>query len=384
VILPNLGDAYCLAYYNKFSDISAISRAIERYSSALSVATPEASPKLRYKLGKAYATLFVETHEDTSLRLGYSYLEESVAGNLPASDREDAAIELSNVYSHEYEQRKSRDSLDSAIYWARRAVHIQDEEGNPRILRKVASLVTQVYKDFGDTAALEGAILCYEHAWDLPGSHQNKDSATFYYNYGTVLMRRSSVAYAAQQQVKSDLKRAVEVLQLAVDKAESEDSLMYEVQLKTAQERYNNVDTYTSVKPYRHDDGRFTIPSPIRSATVPGIINYQLPSTSVEVTKSFASRPSFDADLDNKHPNKGTPSYNLYTRPDARLVNSNDLFQENPRGWLPSARHQTMQYPATGPGDRPWHSAQADVEVWASHKVVGEYRFPSSAYLACR
>ncbi|KIM29279.1 hypothetical protein M408DRAFT_121808 [Serendipita vermifera MAFF 305830] len=268
MILPNLGDVYCIAYSHRLSGLSSISRAIKHYSTALSMSRPEGLARLQYKIGKAYATMFIHTSNDEDLRLGHSYLEPCVVSDLPVEDKEDAALKLSAMYEHKYDEMLTRDTLDSAIYWARRAVHIQDENSDPRILRKVASLLTLLYKDFGDISALDSAITSYENVWDYSGTHETEDSATFYFNYGTALMRRSSAGYTSHQRVLADLKRAIELLQQAVDNADSDDLLAYEFQLNTALERFNKASARTS-----EQGGSMPFLNPTRSATLPNRVD---------------------------------------------------------------------------------------------------------------
>lgn len=357
MILPNLGDVYCFAYAHKFCGISVITRAINHYNTALSMVQPEGTANLNYKLGKAHATMFLYASNNVDLRLGHSFLQKSIAGDLSAENKEDAAMELRDMYEHEYEQRPAREALDSAIYWARRAVHMQDEDCDPRALRKVAILLTLLYREFGDTDALDSAIRSYEQTWELSRTHETNDAATFYYNYGTALMRRSSAGYTSYQRVTADLERAIELLQLAVDNAKGNDFLAYEVQLTTAKEKYSQL----KVRGNDEADDPSPLPTPPRSATFPRILGgYPRPSIGTAST----SRPM-------RSVNERSSSI-LGDRETAQASISTEVTPEHSGGRRPTVRQQTLPYQPISLRDPEWKAASPNVEVWTSRTVTRE------------
>ncbi|PVF99288.1 hypothetical protein CPB86DRAFT_676415, partial [Serendipita vermifera] len=219
VILPHLGDAYCFAYAQKLRGARSLSLAIDRYKAALLSPPVQAQSrlqhKLQYKLGKAYSTLYMDGRDIGDWQSAINYLKTSISGQVSTEEMEDATMEISDLYSCQYQENKAREWLDAAIYWARRAAHIQYEEGIPRILRKIASLLTTMYKDFFDSNSLNEAIECYRQVWDRRETHQLEQPSTFYFNFATALMRRSAILAEGHSQKKIDLQQAIQLLELA-------------------------------------------------------------------------------------------------------------------------------------------------------------------------
>jgi hypothetical protein len=237
MILPHLGDAYCFAYLQKILSEDSLPMAIDRYGIALQSVPAQAQSKLQYKIGKAYSAIYMDKRDAADLHSAINYLKLSITGQVSHEEIEDAMMEISDLYMCQYQEKKAREYLDAAIYWARRAAHIQYEEGLPRILRKIASLLTVMYKDFLDRNSLDEAIECYKQVWARRETHQLEQLSTFYFNFATALMRRNAILPNNHPQKRTDLLHAIQLLELAVALEQGEDNLASSIQLKIAKDR---------------------------------------------------------------------------------------------------------------------------------------------------
>lgn len=242
-ILPNLGDAYCYAYDQGVAELPVLQLAINCFQTALPYASPGISARIHYKAAETYSVLFERRKSQDDRKSAESHFEEALAGQLPPDEAERANLQLSKFYLDEYQQTKERSSLDTALYWARRAVYIKSKEGDPLILRKVAGLLVTMSKDFGDGNSLNAAIESYQQVWDLVATQGGEDLSTFYYNYGTALMRRSAISNVDALKMRhDDLQNAVRLLALALKVAEQDDTLALQIQLKTAQRKLKQLE----------------------------------------------------------------------------------------------------------------------------------------------
>jgi hypothetical protein len=337
-----LGDAYCFAHSKGLLDYPVIQRAIECFKTGISYAPPNGYGSLNYRIGKSYSALYLERNDAEDLKAATYYLRQATSGTLSDEEMEDAAIELSDIFMKHYEKNRDKESLETAIYWARRAVHVKYQDGDSRILRRLGSLLALLYKDFQDQAALEDAILCYEQVWDLHNRQTEEDVATYYYNFATALMRRSTIPTTENKRRIQDLGRAVELLTLAIASANAEkeeDTLAYKVQLKTAKERMSEESHLNRFGPPENESPMMALTHnfhPLRSPTVP------FPQGPFPVS-SFATATCDPAISDAER---------------------SDLISPSRQFSVPS-QLSTIRDPA-------WRSDTPEIQVWASYPVEGD------------
>ncbi|KAG8848204.1 hypothetical protein FRB91_011031 [Serendipita sp. 411] len=255
-ILPNLGDAYCYGFGYKVCGNPGLLRAIECFKIALSSVNSDMQGLVQYKLGKAYSALHESRKllDDLSCAIGHfqAFLippaRQTVT--LPPTEAEDAALELSWLYLQQYNEERCRSTIESAVYWARRAAFTRQAAGDSIILRRVAGLLTKIHRDFHDHHVLDDVIQCYEQAWSSMNASSQVDDlgeesrSTFCYNYGTALLRRLSLSPRSRMvNRQKDLEMAVRMLKTAIkiaEQTEEADLLAYRVQLKTATDWLRN------------------------------------------------------------------------------------------------------------------------------------------------
>ncbi|KAG8751789.1 hypothetical protein FRC14_007619 [Serendipita sp. 396] len=255
-ILPNLGDAYCYGFGYKVCGNPGLLRAIECFKIALSSVNSDMQGLVQYKLGKAYSALYESRKllDDLSCAIGHfqAFLippaRQTVT--LPPTEAEDAALELSWLYLQQYNEERCRSTIESAVYWARRAAFTRQAAGDSIILRRVAGLLTKIHRDFHDHHVLDDVIQCYEQAWSSMNASSQVDDlgeesrSTFCYNYGTALLRRVSLSPRSRMvNRQKDLEMAVRMLKTAIkiaEQTEEADLLAYRVQLKTATDWLRN------------------------------------------------------------------------------------------------------------------------------------------------
>jgi hypothetical protein len=144
-------------------------------------------------------------------------LTKSMEGELEREERQGALMELSKTLAKKYEISRDKAFLDAAIHWSRIAV--QENQGEPWILRNLANLLYWMYKDLKNPASLDEAIEIYEVIWALYQTKPGRSMATFYYSFGTALMRRYDGQEVRRQDHLQDIQRAVDLMQLAVSEA---------------------------------------------------------------------------------------------------------------------------------------------------------------------
>lgn len=92
-----------------------------------------------------------------------------------------------------------------------------------------------MFKDLKDSQALDEAIEYYELVWALYQAKPGRSMATFYYSFGTALIRRYDAATDGKRTGKlQDIERAVDLLQLAVGSATPDCLDDYQHRLKGA------------------------------------------------------------------------------------------------------------------------------------------------------
>lgn len=192
-------------------------RSIKYFKIVLEHGAPEKQWSTRYKIGQCYSALYTKLRTPVDLDAAIDSLTKSMEGALEREERQGALMELSKTLAKKYDMSRDKALLDGAIHWSRIAV--QENQGEPWILRNLANLLYWMYKDLKDPAALDEAIDIYEVIWALYQTKPGRSMATFYYSFGTALMRRYDGQEARRQGHLQDIERAVDLMQLAVSEA---------------------------------------------------------------------------------------------------------------------------------------------------------------------
>lgn len=319
---------------------SALQAAIDYLKISLSHAGPSVRSSLNYKIGKAYAASYLELGGQDDLQSAILHLQKATSGRLSPEEMEDLMLELSHAYMKQYENNSSKGPLESAIYWARRAVHVRHQSGDHQILQKVASLLTILYKSFNDQTALDSAIICYEQVWDSHIHQSAEDVATFYYSFGTALTNRSKISTNSTDQNLRDLSRGIKLMTMAVENAKTADVGSYKAQLMIAKERWTDrrQREYSELsEPDFLSLPQLPNPRPLRSSTVP-----------------FAQKPF--------------PTSNSTSRKqelDVFNANKSEFLAPPPRQFSAPSRFTMGEDPV-------WHSDTPDIQVWASYPIEGK------------
>lgn len=232
MILPNLSEAYFYAYEVQAAGLEAVERAIKYFKVVLEHGPQDRRWSTRYKIGQCYSALYSKLKIPADLDAAIDHLTGSLEGELERDERQGSLMELSKVLSKKYDMTRDKVLLDAAIHWSRIAV--QENQGEPSILRNLANLRYWTYKDLKDPTALDEAIDIYEVIWALYQSKPGRSMATFYYSFGTALMRRYDGMEARRQGNLQDIERAVDLMQLAVSNASRDVLEEYQHRLKGA------------------------------------------------------------------------------------------------------------------------------------------------------
>jgi hypothetical protein len=151
---------------------------------------------------------------------------------LDSEERQGALMELSRTLASKYDVSRDREDLEEAIKFARMTV---GENREPWVLRNLANLLYWMFKDLKNVSALDEAIDYYEVVWALYQQKPGRSMPTFYYSFGTALVRRFDLGTEGKRGGKlQDIERAVDLLQLAVRSATPQCLDDYQHRLKTA------------------------------------------------------------------------------------------------------------------------------------------------------
>ncbi|KAG8833261.1 hypothetical protein FRC17_011036 [Serendipita sp. 399] len=219
-ILKNLGEAYFYAYEVAASGPEAVELAIKTFQSALAHGSKEnqGGTRRREDLDAAIETLRTSTEHE-----------------LEDEDRQGALMELSRTLARRYDVTREEADLNEAIRWAKMA--LEENQGEPSILRNLANLLYWKYKDLKDQAALDQAIEYYEVIYALYQNKPGRSLASFYYSFGTALIRRFDAMEGQHQGRMQDIERAVDLMEWAVKSASPECLDDYQHRLKGARSR---------------------------------------------------------------------------------------------------------------------------------------------------
>jgi len=232
-ILTNLGEALFYAFEVGVTGVEAVERAIKYFIVVQMHGRPERRASARYRIAQCYSALYTRSKSKEYLDNAIENFRGSIEGELDNEERQGALMELSRTLARKYETSRERRDLDEAIKFARMAV--QDNQSEPWILRNLANLLYWMFKDLKDAAALDEAIDYYEVIWALYQNKPGRSMATFYYSFGTALIRRYDAAADRKRTGRlQDIERAVDLLQLAVGSATPECLDDYKHRLKGA------------------------------------------------------------------------------------------------------------------------------------------------------
>lgn len=182
---------------------------------------PEDRHVTQCKMGQYYAALYSRDRMPSDLNAAIDHLKMGLKGKLRRETRRWTILELSRALSKKYEKSRNREHLDSAIQWSR--IALQENPDDVSILRMFGNLCYWSYKESEDASALDESIECYQKAWTLYQIKRGLNMATFYYSYGSVLLRRYERMESMQKGNIEDVERAIELLRLAVRNASSRD-----------------------------------------------------------------------------------------------------------------------------------------------------------------
>jgi hypothetical protein len=187
----------------------------------------------RYKIAQCYSALYTRLKKRDHLDSAIEKFRASIEAELDSEERQGAMMELSRTLASKYDASRDREDLEEAIKFARMAV--QENQGEPWILRNLANLLYWMFKDLKDGSALDEAIDYYEVVWALYQQKPGRSMATFYYSFGTALVRRFDSGTDGKRAGKlQDIERAVDLLQLAVGSATPQCLDDYKHRLKSA------------------------------------------------------------------------------------------------------------------------------------------------------
>ncbi|KIM28846.1 hypothetical protein M408DRAFT_68928 [Serendipita vermifera MAFF 305830] len=233
-LLTNLAEALFYAYEVGVAGVEAVDRAIKHLVVVHAHCREEKRATTRYKIGQCYSALYIRLKNREDLDAAIENFRASVEGEqLDREERQSALMELSRTLAKKYDASRERIDLEEAIKFARMTV--QENQGEPWILRNLANLLYWMFKDLKDAQALDEAIEYYELVWALYQAKPGRSMATFYYSFGTALIRRYDAATDGKQTGRvQDIERAVDLLQLAVNNATPECLEDYRHRLKGA------------------------------------------------------------------------------------------------------------------------------------------------------
>jgi hypothetical protein len=178
----------------------------------------EKQASTRYKIAQCHSALYTRLKKREHLDFAIENFRASIEAELDSDERQGALMELSRTLASKYDASREREDLEEAIKFARMAV--QENQSEPWILRNLANLLYWMFKDLKDRSALDEAIDYYEVVWALYQHKPGRSMATFYYSFGTALVRRfDSGTDGKQAGMLQDIERAVDLLQLAVGSA---------------------------------------------------------------------------------------------------------------------------------------------------------------------
>jgi hypothetical protein len=212
--------------------LEAVERSIKYFKVVLEHGPPEKQWSTRYKIGQCYSALYTKLRIPVDLDAAIDNLTKSMEGELEREERQGALMELSKMLAKKYDISRDKELLDAAIHWSRIAV--QENQGEPWILRNLANLLYWMYKDLKDPAALDESINFYEVIWTLYQTKPGRSMTTFYYSFGTALMRRYDGQEARRPGNLQEIERAVDLMQLAVSQATPQFLDEYQHRLKGA------------------------------------------------------------------------------------------------------------------------------------------------------
>jgi hypothetical protein len=237
--------------------MEAVKNAIKYFDLVMQHGREERRGSTRYKIGQCCSALYLRTKDINDLLTAIDNLQAATEVKLENEERQGALTELSRTYSRKYEVTRNKGDLEAAIHWGRLAV--QENQGEPWILRNLANLLYWTFKDWKDPKVLDAAIEYYEVLWALYQTKPARSVATFYYAYGTALIRRYDLAAPGKGSIQ-DIERAVDLLQLAVGGARPEDKADHENRLKGALVRRDRAKRHSNTSP----------PSTLRSSNTIG------------------------------------------------------------------------------------------------------------------
>lgn len=234
--MTNLGEALFYAYEVGVAGVEAVDRAIKHFVVVHAHCEEKKRASTRYKIGQCYSALYIRLKDIKDLDAAIDNFRASIEGELDREERQSALMELSRTLAKKYDASRERVDLEEAIKFARMTV--QENQGEPWILRNLANLLYWMFKDLKDSQALDEAIEYYELVWALYQAKPGRSMATFYYSFGTALIRRyDAVTDGRRSGTLQDIERAVDLLQLAVNNATSECLEDYRHRLKGATAR---------------------------------------------------------------------------------------------------------------------------------------------------
>ncbi|KAG8756688.1 hypothetical protein FRC14_002824 [Serendipita sp. 396] len=234
-ILTNLGEAYFYAYEVSASGPEAVELAIKTFQSALTHGSKENQGGTRYRVGQCYSALYGRRRQREDLDAAIENLRAATEHELEDEDRQGALMELSRTLARRYDLTREEADLNDAIHWAKMA--LEENQGEPSILRNLANLLYWKYKDLKDQAALDQAIEYYEVIYALYQNKPGRSLASFYYSFGTALIRRFDAMEGQNQGRMQDIERAIDLMEWAVRSATPECLDDYQHRLKGARSR---------------------------------------------------------------------------------------------------------------------------------------------------
>ncbi|CAG7846338.1 SubName: Full=Uncharacterized protein {ECO:0000313/EMBL:CCA69680.1} [Serendipita indica DSM 11827] len=234
-LLSHLGDAYFYGYEVGIVGVEAVYNAIRHFQTVLSHGAKDKQGSTQYKIGQCYSALYNRLKKTEDLDLAIKFLQASTEHELYRDERQGALMELSRAVARKYDATRDQSYLEEAIRWAR--MTLKENEGEPSILRNLANLLYWKYKDLKDNAALDEAIEYYEIIYALYQTKPGRSLASFYYSYGTALIRRFDAVDSTQHNRLQDIERAVDLMEWAVKSAAPQSLEDYEHRLKGAKSR---------------------------------------------------------------------------------------------------------------------------------------------------